>query len=82
MFRLSCHIHRNFASLFTNGKKSGASNAAARKVAAERWEDGWKREGGRNGKTVLKFPLAATAAAVIQALWFIGDTVELTLDPF
>ena len=33
MSRLSCHIHRNFASLFYERKKSGASNAAARKVA-------------------------------------------------
>ena len=49
---------------FYERKKSGASNAAARKVAvAAQGRKERRQEGGRNGKTVLKFPLAATAAA-------------------
>ena len=63
---------------FYERKKSGASNAAAaaRKVAVE----GRRKEEGRNGKTVLKFPLAATAAAVRLGLSadFIAAAAEAT----
>ena len=54
---------------FLRTEKSGASNAAARKVAvAVQGRTERRKEGGRNGKTVLKFPLAATAAAAAAAV--------------
>ena len=62
MFRLSCHIHRNFAAapLFLRTKK--IRSRRRRMYGHGRTRTDGRMEG-KNGKTVLKFPLAASAAA-------------------